>query len=128
MLNLIKFVKSKFLQVSAAIIVASCSAAPVPALAQGNQQNQQTELCENAVDAAMTWRSLLEQGATEEQVIQSYLKLVKKHEATASLSVIEVMNHLLLGMMANRKTMNEEQIELYIQNQCKQMQVRKFGI
>ena len=117
--------KSKFLQVATAIIVASCGPMPAPALAA---ESQQTELCSNATEAAMTWRLLLEQGATEEQVIQSYLKIVKKHEAEASLSVIELMNHLLLSMMANRKVYNEEQMLLFMQNQCKQMQVRKFGI
>lgn len=93
--------RTKLASVIASVLILSCAASPVPAAT--TVVSPEPAFCEVATDYNLNWHSLLNKGATQEQIIQMHLKVLEQNTGQIPSELVDVLNYMLYLTVINKE-------------------------
>lgn len=102
--------RNRTVAVLTAAIVASCAMQPVPTLA-ATSPSAKTDFCVIATEYNLNWHSLLNRGATIEQVVEMHMNVMQQKNNKLPPELVEVLNYMLYLTTINKDTDSDVVVE-----------------
>lgn len=92
MFSCLSSIRNRTASILTAVIVASCAMQPVTTLAATPDPS---EFCQIATDYNLNWHSMLQRGATIEQVVDMHAEVMKETKGYLPDDLVNLLNYML---------------------------------